>query len=107
MLPRSQRLRGKRDVQRVYQRGERHSGRFLLVRRLPNRIGRPRVAVVVAKAVSNKATERNRAKRILRAILTQSTLPPDDLVVSVRRLPPGSDWHRAFKEDLSRWFSLP
>jgi ribonuclease P protein component len=104
MLPRENRLTGKRSVARVNQKGERLSGRLLSVRLLSHRGKHPRAAVVVSTAVSKKATERNRAKRIVRALLARCRLPQADLVVFVRRLPSEGNWSDAFTKELSQWF---
>ena len=103
MLPRKHRLTGRRAVERVYQIGSRQGGQFLFLRQVANRSNTPRVAVVVATAVSKKATQRNRAKRVIRAILKDLRLPAADLVVSVRHLPP-DNWYQFFRKDLVRWF---
>jgi|GEM_PF-2460829 len=104
MLPKENRLRAKRLVAQVYQKGQRQQGEYLSLRRLPDRGGPARVAVVVSTAVSKKATERNRAKRVLRALLASITLPPGDLVLSVKRLPPHERLSPIFRKELSRWF---
>ena len=103
MLPRSTRLQESRLISRVYQRGNRQQGAYLIVRSLPNKVQRPRVAIVVSTNVSKKATERNRTKRVLRALLSKLSLPPADMVVSVRRLPK-EEYSGEFQKELTQWF---
>lgn len=102
MLPRKLRLVGKKAAERVYRKGSKMSGHYFTIRMIPNWSGRPRVAVVVSTAVSKKATERNRAKRIVRALLSGLKLPAHDLVVSVRRLP-NENWYQTYKKELTQW----
>jgi len=104
MLPRKLRLTGRHTVELVYQKGTKAAGQYLLVRRLPNRSNAPRVAVVVSTAVSKRATQRNRAKRVIRALLRELRLPPVDLIVTVRRLPKEENWSHSFRKDLLQCF---
>lgn len=81
MFPRSHRLQRSQDILTVFRTGERF-------RRGPLTIfyckgTEPRVTVVVDKKVSKKATDRNRLKRQLRALLMQEALPAGDMVLRV------------------------
>jgi ribonuclease P protein component len=104
-LPQPNRLRHWRDFQAVYQNGIRRSGRFLVLRGLPQRSyapaapnqgrsrplseGKPptRIGISISQKVSKKAVVRNRIKRQIRAVLRQllpRISPGWQLVVVVR-----------------------
>lgn len=66
-LPAEARLRKRAEFLRVYDTGRRMEGRFMTVFILPNEGPRHRVGITATKkAISNKAHDRNRAKRLLR-----------------------------------------
>jgi len=109
VLPKSHRLRHRRDFQTVYQKGIRRSGRYLMLRGLrsdnntanalpegtlqPMNEGKPptRIGISISLKVSKKAVVRNRIKRQIRAILRQllpQISPGWQLVVVVR---PGAE----------------
>ncbi len=73
------------EFQRVFQQGQRHVGRIMIVFRRPNRDGYPRIGLVVSRK-AGKAHDRNRIKRLLREAfrLQQESLPHSDLVVIPR-----------------------
>src|SRR5687768_16237881 len=71
MFPREWRLTKKRDLQRVYQKGNRGSTRFLLIRLLENRLAHPRIAVIIGKKVAKRAVIRNRLKRLIRQAIRE------------------------------------
>ena len=85
-LPRSQRLRGKEGVGRLFGEGSRGIAGRVLVRALPNDTGTTRIAAVAGKKLG-KAVERNRMRRRLRAAFRtlKKTLPPGwDLALVAR-----------------------
>ena len=77
VLPRDQRLRGRFVFDRLYQRGQRFHGTWMVLRSLPAepKLLRPdprdpspqscRLAVVVSSKVSKKAVRRNQLRRLL------------------------------------------
>ncbi len=79
MFPKRQRLHTTNDILTVFRRGE-------VIRNGPIRIhsiatGELKITVIVDKKVSKLATERNRVKRQIRAILNTITLPQSFVVV--------------------------
>jgi len=70
-LARANRLKGWRDFQAVYERGDRHHGRYLTLRCFqgipPD--APPQMGIAVGKRVSKKAVVRNQIKRRLRLAL--------------------------------------
>ena len=84
MLGRSNRLRRRADIERVYKRGASVRSQDLGLRHLDNGQSGPRMVVVVGKKVSKKATVRNRIRRRLSAELkTRQLTQPKDILVSV------------------------
>ena len=83
VLPRDQRLRGRFVFDRLYQKGKRHHGTWMVLRSLKAepQLLRPdprdpdplsgRVAVVVSSKVSKRAVQRNRLRRLLHDRLGQ------------------------------------
>lgn len=65
-LPKDARLRKPAEFKRVYASGRRFEGRFMTVFVLESETGRHRLGVTASKKMSNKAHDRNRAKRLLR-----------------------------------------
>lgn len=66
MLPRLHRLVHARDFKRVYEEGKSVNGRRLRLKIVSNDLPHSRVAIVVANAISKRAVERNRIKRLMR-----------------------------------------
>jgi len=69
MLPQSNRLRKKEDVDRVFRRGRPVNGGLLMIKSLGSDSSTPRVAVLVGKKLEKKAVHRNRIKRRLREVI--------------------------------------
>ncbi len=67
MLPKEKRLRKGHDFNRVYQKGKRLHSKSFNLSFYTNRSRLTKIGIVVGKKYSKKATERNRAKRVLRA----------------------------------------
>jgi len=65
-LPKDGRLRKPAEFRRVYERGKRFEGRFVTVFIMPSETVFQRLGVTASKKISNKAHDRNRAKRLLR-----------------------------------------
>ena len=65
-MPKRARLRKPDEFRRVYAEGRRFEGRFMTVFILPSETEFQRLGVTASKKLSNKAHDRNRAKRLLR-----------------------------------------
>lgn len=86
MLPRQQRLHADRDIRRLLQRGARRRNEVLHITAAPSTAAQSRVAVVVSKQVAKRATDRNRIRRQVQAMLPallQSTAPPTDILIRI------------------------
>ncbi len=85
-LPKEARLAKRAEFLRVYEQGTRIEGRFMTVFLLPNGRDLHRVGVTATKkGISNKAHDRNRAKRLLRETFRLSRAELD-------RIEPKCDW---------------
>jgi ribonuclease P protein component len=65
-LPKDERLRKPGEFRRVYAIGKRFEGRFVTVFIAPSGAAVQRLGITASKKISNKAHDRNRAKRLLR-----------------------------------------
>jgi ribonuclease P protein component len=81
MLRREFRLRDRRDVARVYQKGNSVRGHNVSLKYLPNQLERSRLAVVVSKKVTKSAPKRNRIRR--RMYEAYRTLSPNVAIIPV------------------------
>jgi len=78
-LPKEARLRKPAEFKRVYASGRRFEGRFMTVFVLESDTGRDRLGVTASKKMSNKAHDRNRAKRLLRESFRLSRAEIDEI----------------------------
>jgi len=69
VLPQINRLKNKKDFERVFKQGKGYRGDFLFCKLIINKSKRSRFGIVVTEKVSKKAVIRNRIKRRLREIL--------------------------------------
>jgi ribonuclease P protein component len=69
MLPKNNRLKKKKDIERVFKKGRSFREDFLIFKTLENDLGYCRFAFIVSKKVSLKATERNKIRRRLSEII--------------------------------------
>ncbi len=69
MLSEIDRLRKKKDIERVFGKGKRFKEGFLILKITRNDLSQTRFGFIVSRKVSKKATLRNKIKRRLRAIV--------------------------------------
>ena len=69
MFSSKNRLRNKKDFDRVFKKGKGYKQVFLFLKVLDNDLGFNRFGIIVSKKISNKAVVRNKVKRRLREIL--------------------------------------
>lgn len=84
MLPKESRLIKNKDFENVYKNGVAARAGHLLIKTIQNDLSTTRIGVVVGKKVSNKAVDRNKIKRRLKALFRQNLSqikPGYDLVV--------------------------
>ncbi len=63
MLPKENRLKKEKDIERVVQKGRGFKEDFLILKAVKNNLNKTRFGFVVSKKVSPKATTRNKIKR--------------------------------------------
>ena len=82
-----ERLRKKREFERVFNHGKSLGGSTVAFYFVENEFGRPRAGFIASKKVSRKAVERNRAKRLMREVfrLNKHRLGPYDLIFIARK----------------------
>ncbi len=68
MFSKKYKLVQKKEFDLIYKKGTLFQSDYLNVHILPNSLNYSRFTIVVSKAVSNKAVERNKIKRILKNI---------------------------------------
>ncbi len=78
-LPKDGRLRKPAEFRRVYECGKRFEGRFVTVFIVPSETVFQRLGITASKKISNKAHDRNRAKRLLREAFRLSRAELDEL----------------------------
>jgi len=87
MLPRSFRLKGKKDFRRALKMGRTKNTPFLTVRFIDNGLAKSRLAVLANARTFRKATQRNRMKRKLREGLKPALsrfVSGKDVIISAR-----------------------
>lgn len=65
-LPKENRIRKRRDFQKVYENGRRIKGRFMTAFVLPSEASFQRIGITASKKAIGNAVQRNRTKRLLR-----------------------------------------
>jgi ribonuclease P protein component len=91
-FPARERLKRRRDFDRVSREGRSLSDGLLRLRAAPNGLPHGRLGVIVSKRMSKLAPERNRMKRLLREAYR----------LNKHALAPGTDWLAIPKGNLSR-----
>ena len=88
MLPRENRLKKKKDFEKVFKKGKAKKGKFFLIKFIKNELKTIRIGFVVSKKISNKATKRNKLKRRMREatkmFLPSLPLGMDIVIVALR-----------------------
>ena len=69
MLPKKNRLKKKKDVERVFKKGKRSKEDFLVLKTVKNDLKNSRFAFVISRKVSKKATLRNKIRRRLSELI--------------------------------------
>lgn len=88
MLPKNNRLKKKKDFERVFRLGKKIKGDCFYLKFLENNLNKIRVGFVVSKNVSNKATIRNKVKRRMREVvrrMLERLKPGYDVVIVAQR----------------------
>lgn len=87
-FPQGDRIRSKRDFERVFRQGRKRTGRFVCLHYIYNEEDRTRVGLTVSKKVDTRAVIRNLIKRRLRDIFRRNRQSfPDCLDIVIRALP--------------------
>jgi len=71
MLSSTNRLRKKKDIEKVFEKGKRFKEDFLILKIKRNALSQTRFGFIVSQKVSKKATLRNKIKRRLREIVSK------------------------------------
>jgi len=69
MLPKENRLKKKKDFEKIFKEGKGSKEGLLFLKLVPNGSDKVRFGITVSQKVSKKATRRNKIKRQLRAII--------------------------------------
>ncbi|MDI6603003.1 MAG: ribonuclease P protein component [Patescibacteria group bacterium] len=69
MLPKVNRLKKKKDIERVFKNGKGFKEDFLILKTIKNDLKDSRFAFIVSQKVSKKATVRNKIRRRLRELV--------------------------------------
>lgn len=75
MLPKTNKLKKKKDIERVFKSGKGFKEDFLILKMVKNNLKNSRFAFIVSQKVSKKATLRNKIRRRL-SELARRHLPP-------------------------------
>lgn len=69
MLPRENRIKKEKEIERVLKQGKKFFQGFLVLKTAENTLGIPRFGFIVSKKVSKKSSVRNKIKRRLRELV--------------------------------------
>lgn len=89
MIPKENRLRGEKQFLGVFRKGKTCQTEGLRTKILPSRQRATKIGIIVSLKFSKKATERNRAKRVIRAgardILPKLKQPLDLVIIPLKK----------------------
>jgi ribonuclease P protein component len=71
MLSEKNRLKNKKDFDRVFKKGKGFREDFLFLKHASNQLANSRLGIVVSQKISKKAVLRNRIKRRIRAVVSR------------------------------------
>lgn len=71
MLPRENRLKRKKDFEKVFQEGRGIKEGFLILKMLSNNLNQSRFGIIVSSKISKKAVLRNKIKRRIRKLIKE------------------------------------
>lgn len=69
MLPKINRLKRKKEFERVFKEGKGFKEDFLILKLLPNNRNQNRFGIIVSQKISKKATLRNKIRRKIRELI--------------------------------------
>ncbi len=80
-------LRGREEFEHVFRHGKAHHTKYFIFRVFRRPAERTRVAIVVSKKVSAKATERNRLRRRIREYIrrSESAIQGRDIIIQTKQ----------------------
>jgi len=84
MLPKVNRLKKKKDIERVFKSGRGFKEDFLILKMVKNNLKNSRFAFIVSQKVSKKATLRNKIRRRLSELARRhlpTTRPGTDIII--------------------------
>jgi len=102
MLDRKYRIHQEKQYKKIFAKGKKQVGRYMVLLFLPNHLEWTRIGIITSKKVG-KAHERNYAKRRLRAILWEnfSSIPAGyDMVLIARVSIQSADYEKIQKDFL-------
>jgi len=72
MIAQKNRLSKKADFERIFKNGNKDFGQFFIIRFIKNDLNYCRFAIIISNKFSKKATERNRYRRQIKAVLLKN-----------------------------------
>lgn len=102
-LPNAERLKKRREFERIYKKGRRYWNKTFVIYVLPNGMDNSRLGLTVSKKVG-KSVKRNRVKRLIREsfrLSKEQIMPGYDIVVVARPPAYGLKCQQARSELLS------
>ena len=97
MLSRKYSLSKKKDIERVFQKGQIYFSSFFNLKFINNNFNYPRFCIIISAKISKKAVVRNKLKRRLRAILYKNLANISknyDIVILTKPAAVTADYHQ-------------